>query len=104
MPWPQRSHGFLPVDRLADDVGMAGVLGCFRRNVQEHLTGRAPPARLEPWRRWERPGGAEVWQCPQEVIGAPGHLVVGLQQSGQGLTPEHLEFRTASCPFGLAPL
>ena len=45
------AHGLLAVDGLADDVGVAGVLGGLGHDVQEHAPGRARRARREPRRR-----------------------------------------------------
>ena len=56
---PRRSaHGLLAVDRLADDVGVAGVLGGLGDDVQEHPAGRARRARREPGRRRQRVDGS----------------------------------------------
>src|SRR3954454_22127494 len=73
------AHGLLPVDRLAEDVGVAGVLGGFSQDVGED----APCA---PRRAWLEPGSLrQRLQCIEvdamyQLVGGGCHLVVLREQ------------------------
>ncbi len=59
---PALAHGLGAVERLADDVGVAGVLGGLGDHVQQHPACRPAGAGLEPRRRGQRMSGIEVGQ------------------------------------------
>ena len=54
------AHGLRAVDRLAEDVGVPGVLGRLGDQVQQHPAHRPARPRLEPGRLRQRVGGVQV--------------------------------------------
>src|SRR4051794_10829186 len=76
------AHGLLPVDGLAEDVGVAGVLGGFSEDVRED----APCA---PRRAWLEPGSlGQRLQCVEvdamyQLVGGGRHVVVLREQTGE---------------------
>src|SRR5690242_15799282 len=90
-PGPRSAHGLGTVQGLADDVGVAGVLGRLRDHVQQHLPCRPARPRREPGRLGERLGGVQVRQRRHQLVGPPRHLLVLIQQPGQRLPFQHLE-------------
>ena len=68
---PVSAHRLGAVQRLADDVGVAGVLGRLGDDVQQHPAGRPACAGLEPGRLGQRVGGVEVGQRGDQLVGAP---------------------------------
>ena len=51
------SHGLGAIEGLADDIGVAGVLGGLGDHVQQHPACRPVGAGLKPGRRGQRLGG-----------------------------------------------
>src|SRR6185312_7682132 len=85
------AHGLGAVQGLADDVGVAGVLGRLRDHVQQHLPRRPARSRREPGRLRQRLGSVQVRQRRHQLVGPPRHLLVLIQQPGQRLPLQHLE-------------
>src|SRR3954454_25313177 len=87
---PASAHGLLAVYGLADDVGVAGVLGGLSEDVGEDAPRAPGRARLEPGSRGQRLSRVEVG-AEYELVGGGGHLVVPLQQTGEALAVQHPE-------------
>ena len=63
-------HGLLAVDRLADDVGVAGVLGGLGDDVREDPPGRPPRAGREPRRLGQRLAGSRSTVATRASVAA----------------------------------
>jgi hypothetical protein len=85
------AHRLGAVQRLADDVGVAGVLRGFGDQMEQDTAGRPAHARLEPGRLWERVVGVQVGQAGHNLSRSPGNLSVVLEQAGERVFRVHVE-------------
>ena len=85
------AHGLLAVDGLAEDVGVAGVLGGLGHDVHEHAPGAPARAGREPRCRRQLVRQVQVGQRADQLVGACRHSLVLGQDPGQGLPGQHPE-------------
>ncbi len=91
------AHRLLAVDGLAEDVGVAGVLGGLGDDVQQHAPGR-PGLLLVPRGLGQRLGRVEVGQADDQFVGLPGDLLVFGQHAFEGVAGQHAELVGPALP------